>query len=140
MSRRAAFFLALVMATAVLPGCGAPTATVSGEVTVDGQPLDKGVISYVPAEGAGAAATAEVAKGKYHLQTTPGAKWVQVSAPVVVGQRKEYNSPNAPLVDVSGERLPERYNAKTELKFELKPGANVKDWSVEGKQPAPKAK
>ena len=140
MSGRAICFLALVMAAAVLPGCGASTATVSGEVTIDGQPLDNGVIAYAPADGPGASATAVVEKGKYRLQTTPGAKWVQISAPIVVGQRKEYNSPNAPSVDISEERLPERYNAKTELKFELKPGANVKDWTVESKQPAPKSK
>jgi hypothetical protein len=140
MSGRATCFLALVAAAAVLPGCGPPTSTVSGEVTIDGQPLDKGVISYSPAEGAGAAATADVEKGKYRLQTTPGAKWVQISAPIVVGQHKAYNSPDAPLVDVNGERLPERYNAKTELKFELKPGANVRDWSVESKQPPPKSR
>jgi hypothetical protein len=140
MSGRAACLLALCVAAAVLPGCGPPTATVSGEVTVDGQPLDNGVISYAPAEGAGDAVTAVVEKGKYHVRTTPGNKWVQISAPVVVGQRKEYNGADAPLVDITEERLPERYNAKTELKFEAKAGANVKDWSVEGNQRQPKGK
>jgi hypothetical protein len=140
MNGRATLVLALITAAAVLPGCGPSTATVSGDVTIDGKPLDNGVISYTPADGAGVPVTGDVVNGKYRLQTTPGAKWVQISAPVVVGQRKEYNGPNAPLVDIREERLPERYNAKTELKTELKAGGNVKDWSVEGKQPPPKAR
>ena len=137
MGRRALGVLVLGMAAVVLPGCGAPTATVSGEVAVDGQPLDNGVISYAPADGQGAVATAVVQNGKYSLRTTPGKKWVQISAPVVVGKRKEYNGPDAPLVEIRGERLPERYNAKTELTFEAKAGDNTKDWSVESKQHQP---
>ena len=139
MRERATILLALVL-TAALSGCGAPTATVSGEVTVDGQPVDNGVISYGPAEGTGAVVTAVIQKGNYRVQTTPGNKWVQISAPVVVGQRKEYNGPNAPLVDITEERLPERYNAKTELKLEVKAGDNVKNWSVEGKPLQPKSR
>ena len=101
---------------------------------MDGQPLDSGVISFSPAEGDGASATADIKDGKYSVQTTPGAKWVQISAPVVVGQRKLSTAPNAPVTDIREERLPERYNAKTELKCDLKGGGNVKDWSVESKK------
>ena len=134
MIKRATFLLVLGATAALLTGCGPSKATVSGEVKMDGQPLDSGVISFAPAAGGGASATADVKNGKYSVQTTPGAKWVQISAPLVIGQRKLSAGPDARVTDIREERLPERYNAKTELKCDLKAGGNVKDWSVESKK------
>ena len=134
--RGKAGWLLVGCAAALLSGCGAPTATVSGDVTVNGHPLESGIISYAPADGQAPQATAAVQNGKYRLKTVPGKAWVQISAPVVTGKRKEYNGPDAPMVDVSEESLPERYNAKTELTVDLKSGDNTKDWSVESKQHA----
>jgi hypothetical protein len=122
---------------ALLAGCGPTTATVRGEVTVDGQPLEKGVISYVPADSNGVPVTAEVRNGKYELTTAPGKKVVQISAPVVVGKRKEHNGPGAALVEITEESLPPRYNSSTELTFEVRPGSNTKDWSVTKKAGKP---
>jgi hypothetical protein len=132
--RRAVLIVVLAAVGAGLAGgCGPGTATVGGSVTVDGQPLEKGTISYVPADGPGTPAQAAVENGRYDLRTAPGKKLVQISAPAVVGKRKEYNAPDAPLVEVTAERLPERYNSKTELTFEVKPGGNTKDWALETK-------
>ena len=45
--------LAAVVVTAavlgLLPGCGSSTATVSGEVTYDGQPVGDGYVTFTPA-------------------------------------------------------------------------------------------
>ena len=125
--------LAALCAAAALSGCGAPTATVEGTVTVDGRPMPSGVVSYAPADGQGPPVTATVENGKYHLRTVPGKASVRISEPVVTGQRPQYNGPNAPMMDITEERLPERYNAKTELSVDLKGGDNTKDWSVESK-------
>jgi hypothetical protein len=131
---RAFLILLLGAAGAVLPGgCGPASSSVSGEVTVDGQPLGTGVIAYVSAEGTGPPATALVQTGKYELRTTPGNKRVQISWPAVVGQRKAYDGPDAPLLDISEERLPPRYNSGTELTFEVKAGSNTKDWVLQSK-------
>jgi hypothetical protein len=108
-------------------------ATVRGVVTLDGQPLDKGVISYSPAEGEGAPMTAEIHDGKYELQVMPGKKFVQISAPKVVGTRKDSEGPNAVTLEITEERLDERYYSGTALQFEVLPGSNTKDWAVEGK-------
>jgi hypothetical protein len=121
----------IVPSLVLLAGCGPGTSTVSGTVTIDGQPLDGGVISLVPAEAGGEPATAEVVQGKYALRLKPGKKHVQISAPQVVGQRKEYKGEGAPLVDIIEERLPPKYNSQTELTLDVAPGASTKDWSVQ---------
>jgi hypothetical protein len=130
---RTLVILVLGLAGAGLAGGCARTASVSGEVTVDGQALEKGTISYAAAEGTDAPAQAAIENGRYQLRTTAGNKRVQISAPVVVGKRREYNGPDAPTVEVTKENLPERYNTKTELTFEVKPGSNTKDWALETK-------
>jgi hypothetical protein len=115
----------------LLAGCGPALGTVSGNVTVDGQPLTKGVISFVPADGNGTPITAEIKEGNYTAQTAAGRKTVQISAPTVTGQRKEYNAADAPLVDITEESLPPKYNSESELTFDLNRGSQTKDWSVQ---------
>jgi hypothetical protein len=116
-----------------VPGCGGPVG-VSGEVTVDGQPPETGLISFAPADGAGGPVTAEIRKGKYSLSTSPGKKWVQISVPVVIDKRPMYKAPDAPLMDITEESIPERYNARTELTFDVTRGGNTKNWSIESKK------
>ena len=111
-------------------GLWASDGTITGVVTIDGQPLDKGVISYVPADSQGQPVTVNIVNGKYTLQAPTGQKYVQVSAPTVVDRRKEYDGPDAPLVEITDERLPPKYNSQTELTFEVKAGDNAKDWAV----------
>lgn len=123
----------LALGIMVLSGCGTSPGTVSGEVTVDGVPLKKGVISFVPADGKGEPITVEIEDGKYELKTLPGPKLIQVSAPRVVGKRKEYDAPDAPLMEITEESLPERYNSKTELTFEVQSGSNTKNLELKVK-------
>ena len=134
MPRRTVLILVLGLgALGPAGGCGPGTATVSGEVTLDGHPLEKGVISFVPADGSGAPAQDTIQDGRHSLRMGPGSKRVQISAPVVVGKHKEYNAPDAPLVEITAERLAARYNTQTELTFEARAGGNTKDWAVESK-------
>jgi hypothetical protein len=92
------------------------------------------VISYVPADENGVPVTAEVVEGKYTVEMVPGKKRVQISAPVVVGTRKEYDGPDAPTVEVTEETLPDRYHVNTELTYEAQAGQQRKDWSLESQQ------
>jgi hypothetical protein len=60
---------------------------------------------------------------------------VQISAPVVVERRKAYEGADAPLIEVTRERLPARYNTQSELTVDLQPGPNTKDWVLSSGQP-----
>ena len=104
--------------------------TVSGNVEIDGHPLDKGVISFVPAEGKGESITGDVLNGQYSLTMVSGKKVVQLSAPIVVGMQKEYNGPDAPLTEITAERLGPKYNSESELTFDVPAGQSSKDWDV----------
>lgn len=124
--------LAAAALLVVLAGCGPSTGTVSGTVTVNGQPATSGIISFVPADGKTAPVTVEIQSGgQYSAQAVAGAKQIQISIPVVVGKRPEYNGPGAPMIEITEESVPAKYNSETELTFDLKPGANQKDWAVE---------
>lgn len=120
-----------------LSACGPSIGTVSGTVKSDGQPISAGVISFVPAEGKGEPATTNIANGQYELQTTTGKKFVQISAPIVVGKRKEYEGPDAPLVEITDESLPPKYNSQSDLTFDVQPGENKKDWEVTAEKRRP---
>jgi hypothetical protein len=126
--------LAFAFALGLLAGCGPATATVSGEVTIDGQPLDEGAIVFFPFSGSAAdAVRGNIKDGKYKVGPNPGQYKVQISAQILVEKRKASDNPNAPFILVHDERLPDRYHSKTELSFDVKPGSNTKDWSLDSK-------
>jgi hypothetical protein len=114
-----------------LAGCGPATGTVTGEVTVNGVPLEEGVITFSPADKNGESVTREIKAGKYEAKMVAGNKFVQISAPIVIGTRKESTHPNAPLIQETEEGLPARYNSESELTFEVKSGTNTKNWNLE---------
>jgi hypothetical protein len=80
---RALAVITLTMALAALvPGCSQPTASVSGEITYEGQPVGKGYITFTPSAGqSGKDAGAPIADGRYAVASLPpGRKWVRVIA------------------------------------------------------------
>jgi hypothetical protein len=71
----ACLFAVLVVAT----GCNGNTASVSGTVSYDGRPVDRGSIAFLPADGAGPTAGGDIVDGRYSVSNvTPGQKIVQV--------------------------------------------------------------
>jgi len=131
MRRKLVLLLLLVPGIVTLAGCGEPIVT--GEVTLDGEPLKEGLITYVPLRSGIPNAAAKIENGRYRVKVPVGEMKVQITAPVVMGKRKAYNTPDSPTIDVLGERIPERYNKKTELKAEVKSGANKFNWKLQSK-------
>ena len=86
----------------------------------------------MPADNLGEPITATIKNGKYEVATTAGKKIVQITAPKVT--RNFQVNPNAPVIPVTEESLPDRYHAQSELQFEAQPGANTKDWTLERKK------
>jgi len=72
----------LAAAAIFLSGCGsAPTGTVSGAVSYEGQPVNNGWVTFTPADGKGKDGGAPVADGRYTVTgLPPGPKVVKVIA------------------------------------------------------------
>lgn len=125
-----------VLLCGLLLGCGAAKTTVSGAVTLDGQPLEKGRIQMVRADGGGPTAAADVVAGQYTLELPEaGTMKVEISAQKVVGQRPAYaGDPNSPMIESVEPIIPPQYNVNSTLTVEIVAGANTgKDFAVTSK-------
>lgn len=126
----------LVLGLACLGGCGSGgggQATVSGEVTVDGQPLKEGMIRFVPADGKSTPADTTIKDGKFTTTVTPGDKKVEITAPKVVGKMKMYDTPDAKTVDKIEELIPPQFNVESKLTWKVEKGSQEKKFDLKTK-------
>ncbi|MDB5391984.1 MAG: hypothetical protein JWM11_7630 [Planctomycetaceae bacterium] len=126
--------LVLIIAVS-LTGCGGSKGpaegTISGKVTLDGKPLEKGAISFQPTDGLGKSAGGKIVNGYYSTTATLGPKKVQIQAPKVVGTFKAYDTPDSPVLDKIEELIPAKYNAQSELKIDVKTGSTTANFDHE---------
>lgn len=113
-------------------GCGDPTrAKVTGTVTIDGKPISGGMIEFRPEAQDGPTAGVGIGPdGTYKTETATGRMVVVIEGTKVVGQRKAYDTPDSPMIDVVKSYIPARYNRKSELRVDLKAGTNVCDFDL----------
>jgi len=132
MMSRCKLRLAFAVFSILVGGCtdGSNMATVSGNVTVDGASLKSGLVRFVPADGQTASADAQIADGKYSVELPPGDKKLSFSVPKVVGQKKMYDTPDSPMIDITEELLPAKYNLKSELTYTVSEGDQTKDFEL----------
>src|SRR5215218_5444766 len=127
---RACSFFVLVSAL----GCGGGSAgTVSGTVTLGGEPLKEGTVRFVPADGQGQTTTAAVKDGKFSAAVPAGEVRVEFSAPKVIGTRKMYDTPDSPVVNETAELVPARYNVQSTLKIVVKGGSQTETFALDAK-------
>jgi hypothetical protein len=123
-------------ATFCLPfalGCGPDLklADVSGTITFEGKPVEKGAITFFPIAGNAPTAGASIVDGEYKAQVPFGEMKVAISSPKIVGKRKLYeNNPKSPEMDLTAEVLPLRYNEQSELKLEVKERVITKNFEL----------
>ena len=104
-------------------GRGVGLTEINGTVLYKGKPVEKGTISFMPADGNGPTAAGIVADGKYVMKVSSGRKQVRIEAFHVKGQRRFLpNDPNSPMIDIQDQILPERYNAKSGLFRDVEAG------------------
>ncbi len=126
------------------PGDGLDRQPIQGTITLDGQPLAEGAILFEPASNeSGTAVGTTIHAGAFSIPRAagpvPGPYWVRVyAASTVQAPPAPGQSPRAsrPMV----ERIPERYNTHTTLKFTVSRGqANNFRLALEsmGSQPGP---
>jgi hypothetical protein len=109
------------------------TAEVTGKVLLDGAPLGAGTVTFVAIDGRAAPVAAPVKDGAFSLKAPVGTSRVEIRAPRVVGKTKTYDKPEAKESSVTEELLPARYNAQSELRFEVKLGANEATFDLKSK-------
>lgn len=124
-----AIVLLLAIAATGLVGCGPAIGTISGTVTIDGKPLDKGSIQFSAAEGNAPPATGKIENGSYSVRTNLGKKRVQISAPKFKQVPKMKGSQEMMEIP-EGDRLPAKYNIKSELTFDVGRGGASKNWET----------
>lgn len=114
------FSAALIFAAGGCSSADDPGVPVSGQVTLDGQPLPGGTIDFLPTDGQGASAGAQIVDGAYEAHVPPGAKQVTIVAQREDTDGKASADPHAgPRME---QYLPARYNSRTELKAEIPEG------------------
>ena len=119
----------------VVAGCGRGGPgrhAASGTVTFKGQNLEKGFITFSPAEQTiGTQGGAEIVNGSYKIAAAEGlleGKYkVSVSSPEGGSTVAAGENPGDPAeAKPATERIPEKYNAKTELTAEVTAGGENK--------------
>jgi hypothetical protein len=130
----------LLLALLAPAGCGGKVASVSGSVTLDGTPVESGLITFTPVEGTpGSGARAQIAKGAYAIDSSmaaaPGTYRVEIAARRKTGKKIPVGSPapRGSMADEEVEAVPARYNKASTLRETLKAGANTVDFELNSK-------
>ncbi len=130
MKRMIAF---LILATAI--GCADPTkGIVSGIVLIDDELAETGSIVFSATDGKTGPVGTKITDGQYTVTLPVGSSKVEIRVPVVVGQKKLYDTPDSPVSDLMEESLPPWYNDETELTYEIPSGTSVKDFELSRKK------
>lgn len=140
MTRTCVGLLAFGLAILVLvAGCGKGAVNrnaIGGAVLMDGKPLEKGSIRFLPIAGTkGPVSGGAIGNGRYQVPRAvglvEGRYRVEISATRKTG--KMVQAPLAPpgkMVEEYGEAIPPRFNSASKLEVEVKPGDNAADFDV----------
>ena len=111
---------ALLLLLAAAPGCsGNGLTSVSGAVTFDGKPLERGSIRLIAVDGKTPSAEAIIHEGRYRLETVPGQKRIEIQGFRIVGTARRNDDPSAPLEEITEPIVPAKFNTRSELLQEV---------------------
>jgi len=133
--RRAAWACGGLTLLLALAGCGGDAAIgeVSGTISYGGKPVEEGAITFTPIDGKGRTGGGEIKDGQYTAKgVAVGRMKVSITNAKVYGYKKLYDTPDSPKQALKRNEIPEKYNEKTELEYEVKPGKNEKNWELPG--------
>lgn len=119
-----------LIAISVLVGCAGDhpdVGSVTGKVTLDGQPLSKATVTFQPSSGRASYGVTED-DGSYRLDYMDGVKGA------LIGQHKVTVRTEIPGEDgqppIAKEKLPAKYHSRTELTADVKAGSNTFDFPL----------
>jgi hypothetical protein len=129
--------LVLVAAPLLLTGCSG-SCPVEGTVTLDGQPVDGGIIEFQPADGApGTSRTtvhADIKNGKYSLGggngPAAGSYKVAIHWLKKTGRQVDVTGDAGNKQDETQECVPARYNSQSTTVVEIKSGTNTFNYEL----------
>jgi len=125
--RRSAHLAAVCIVAAGL-GCGRATeSVVQGSVTIDGTPVETGLIRFLRPAGAGPTAGAAIEAGRYRAVVRPGPVLVEIQGFRKAGEKRLSPDPAAPPVPILE---PLRQMPDPPLERTLAPGRNALDFAL----------
>ena len=101
--------------------------TVKGAVTLDGQPVDGGVITFVPADGNSQPEAVQITGGEYSVTMPVGDKRVEIYWAPSGGQAADTASQGREQIV---QRIPAKYNAQSTLTHTVTKGEARKDFAL----------
>ncbi|WP_299465249.1 hypothetical protein [uncultured Gimesia sp.] len=120
-----------------LPACSSSSSgngkvAIAGTVSVNGEPLDTGLITFIPV-GKGVAAGGKIVEGLYQIESSaglfPGEYKVEIDSKKPTG-KKVPETIGTGMIDEYASVIPENYNRKTELKVQIQPADNKHDFTL----------
>ena len=137
---RLLLFVGLAVVLALLNGCGGAKEytgeqryPLSGKVTVDGQPMESGVISFLPEEKEGRVSGGPIKGGAYSVTEAMGANAgkyrVKINWNKPTGRRVK-DAYGEEIMDEYKEGLPAKYHSKSELTVEVPVKQNTFDFEL----------
>jgi hypothetical protein len=109
---------------------------VRGEVTLDGQPIDDGSISFEPIEdNVGPTSGGSIEAGHYRVRQSNGpaigTNRVEINVPRKTGRQIPHPANPGATIDEIVEAAPPKYNERSEQVVDVKPGKNTFDFHME---------
>lgn len=135
--RASAWCVLLVMTVLAVTGCGRSgnVAKVNGTVTLDGAPLSDALVTFSPKQGAPSRGRTD-SSGRYALQYTRDIEGAEIGEHTVSITTASAGNPDAePPVAPTPEKVPVKYNAKTELTRAVEAGRNTIDFELDSQGP-----
>ena len=138
MVRKSIFGIPLALLLIVAVGCGSNQAGVSGDVTLGGQPIEGGSISFIPTDStAGPPAHGKIEGGHYSIAARDGPA-IGTSRVEIRWTRKTGRkipaiapAPKGSFTEETIEAVPPRYNSKSELEVPVERGDNTFDFKLD---------
>lgn len=118
------FMLPTLTGCSQAPSDQPPLGTVSGVITLDGEPLKYALVLFLPADGRASSAETD-SEGRYALNYSEDYPGAQIGAHTVqITTFQEFDHPTDPDRPARPELLPAKYHQKTELTADVQPGTN----------------
>jgi hypothetical protein len=114
---------------------------VSGTVTLQGQPLKSGTISFVPLDNQGSQSGTTIENGAYLIPRKAGLKAGKYLVQITSGDgqtpanEETAGAPGGSTNIVSVDLIPEDWNTKSKQQVEVKAGANKHDFAIPNANP-----